>query len=301
MPTNLASHTDQRVAIFIDTQNLYHSAKANYRANVNYEELVRKAVGDRKLVRAFAYVIKSEESTEEKFFGALEEIGIETRVKDLQIFHTGAKKADWDVGIAVDMIRLTEKVDVIVLASGDGDFLEVVRFCQSRGVRVELMAFEQTTNAKIKDEVDLFTDLGGNDSDFLIGSRKKGRSSKPYSGSYTAPAPTVKPTGYIEARFGEAGTGIATPDQYSGSNLSSVNRMSGNANQRVSPSIFGRPNVRRTNAAPKDRKVRPVVGLPAAPANSVFGQKPLVNDQTKKIPSVNNAFGNKEPRRKFFR
>src|SRR5690606_5536912 len=139
----------------------------------DYEELMVRAVNGRNLIRAFAYVIKSEENTEAKFFEAIEELGIETRVKDLQIFHTGAKKADWDVGIAVDMIRLTEKVDVVVLASGDGDFLEVVRYCQSRGVRVEQMAFEKTANSKIMDEVDYFMDLGDKDSNFLISGRRK--------------------------------------------------------------------------------------------------------------------------------
>jgi len=184
MSINLAAHSEQRVAIFIDTQNLYHSAKANFRANVNYEELMRVAVLGRRLVRAFAYVIKSAESTEEKFFDALEDIGIEMRMKDLQVFHTGAKKADWDVGIAVDMIRLTEKVDVIVLASGDGDFLEVIRYCQSRGVRVEIMAFEKTTNSKIIEESDHFTDLGDKKYCFLIGGRRKTIGS---SGAVTSP------------------------------------------------------------------------------------------------------------------
>ncbi len=167
---NYAAHLDQRVAVFIDTQNLYHSAKGKYRANVNYPELIANAVANRRLVRAFAYVIKSADGDEEKFFDALEQIGIEIRVKDLQVFHTGAKKADWDVGIAVDMIRLTEKVDVIVLASGDGDFLEVMRFCQSRGVRVEVMAFEETTNAKLAEEADLFINLS--DDNFLLNRRR---------------------------------------------------------------------------------------------------------------------------------
>jgi uncharacterized LabA/DUF88 family protein len=298
MTINLAAHGDQRVAIFIDTQNLYHSAKSNFRANVNYEELIRVAVNGRKLVRAFAYVIRSEENTEGKFFEALEEIGIETRVKDLQVFHTGAKKADWDVGIAVDMIRLTEKVDVVVLASGDGDFLEVVRYCQSRGVRVEIMAFEKTTNAKISEEVDHFTDLGDKDSDFLIGNRKRrGAQSKPTK--YPPQQPVVYPNKPVSNYL------LATPNNskqggqnvYAGSNLSSINRMSGNANQNVNPTIFGRKGRKNHSANSANRKVRPVVGLPGSSASSTLGRKTLVNDQTKK-PTIDNAFGNNEPPRK---
>lgn len=165
---NFAAHIGQRVGIFIDTQNLYHSAKSLFRSRVNYEELILQAVNKRSLMRAFAYVITSEEQTEDKFIDALEEMGIEIKAKDLQIFHTGAKKADWDVGIAVDMIRMADKLDVIVLASGDGDFLEVVRYCQSKGVRVEVMAFEKTSNDALLNEVDYFVDLSGEEKRFLI-------------------------------------------------------------------------------------------------------------------------------------
>jgi uncharacterized LabA/DUF88 family protein len=266
MEINLAAHPEQRVAVFIDTQNLYHSAKSNYHANVNYEKLIQVAVNGRRLVRAFAYVIKSDESSEGKFFEALEEIGIETRMKDLQIFHTGAKKADWDVGIAVDMIRMTEKVDVVVLGSGDGDFLEVVRYCQSRGVRVEIMAFEKTTNARIMEEVDHFTDLGARDTEFLIGGYRR-KSTR----GYGKPVP---------------------PAAYSGSSLSAQNRITQNPVQKVPPAIYGRNK-------PGSRRVRPVVGLPAKPNPPLMGGQTLINDETQKRDELNNAFGN-EPKKGIF-
>ncbi|HLG25898.1 MAG TPA: NYN domain-containing protein, partial [Candidatus Gracilibacteria bacterium] len=100
-------HATQRVGVFIDTQNLYHSARSLFHANVNYRTLVETAVHGRRLIRAFAYVIKSDTSEESKFFEALQDLGIETRVKDLQIFFSGEKKADWDVGIAIDIVRLS--------------------------------------------------------------------------------------------------------------------------------------------------------------------------------------------------
>lgn len=301
MNINLAAHPEQRVAIFIDTQNLYHSAKSNYRANVNYEELMKVAVNGRRLVRAFAYVIKSDESSEEKFFDALEDIGIETRMKDLQIFHTGAKKADWDVGIAVDMIRLTEKVDVVVLASGDGDFLEVVRYCQSRGVRVEIMAFEKTTNAKIKDEVDHFTDLGDRNHNFLIGARRRVARTGSYS-SAPAAAPalqppiavsTVPPNSVRPATPAAALTVQDVSGSYGTSNLSSVNRAAQNAGRTVPPAIFGRGSVAK-------RKIRPVVGLPGKPPERNLGAKTRINDQTgNRRPHPDNAFGNDPNKRSF--
>jgi uncharacterized LabA/DUF88 family protein len=265
--TNMAAHSSQRVAVFMDTQNLYHSAKIKYGANVNYEEIISAAVCGRQLVRAFAYVIKSDESNEGKFFEALEDIGIEIRIKDLQVFHTGAKKADWDVGIAVDMIRLTEKVDVVVLASGDGDFLEVMRFCQSRGVRVEVLAFKVTSNNKLMDEADLFVDLS--DNRFLIGQRRGYSRTSSYKPRVTKPAKPVNST------------------LYSASNLPSYLREQNSKAPAVRPSIYGSKGV---------RKVKPVVGLPAkkpnansGPVSSIFGNRLNGNDY-----SVDNAFGNRQ-------
>ena len=161
-------HPSQRVGVFIDTQNLYHSARSNFKANVNYSMLVREAVAGRRLIRAFAYVIKSDSGEESKFFEALVDLGIETRIKDLQIFYSGEKKADWDVGIAMDIVRLSEKLDAIVLVSGDGDFTEVIKYVKSRGLRAEVMAFKKTASAKLTDEADTFYDLGSDPAKFLI-------------------------------------------------------------------------------------------------------------------------------------
>lgn len=161
-------HKSQRVGIFIDTQNLYHSARSNYHANVNYKALVEEAVSGRRLVRAFAYVIKSDTGEENKFFDALVDLGIETRVKDLQVFYNGEKKADWDVGIAIDIVRMCEKLDVVVLVSGDGDFTEVMKYVRSRGIRAEIMAFKKTTSMLLVNESDAFIDLGDNPAKYLI-------------------------------------------------------------------------------------------------------------------------------------
>lgn len=182
-------HTHQRVGIFIDTQNLYHSARSLFNSNVNYKNLVEAAVSGRRLVRAFAYVIKSESSDESKFFEALTELGIETRVKDLQIFYSGEKKADWDVGIAMDIVRLSEKIDSVVLVSGDGDFLEVLRYVKSRGIRAEVMAFKKTTSAKLLEETDDFTDLGGEGGKFLIPQGKAARMHAKMTAKLKSPGP----------------------------------------------------------------------------------------------------------------
>ena len=97
-------HPEQRVAVLIDAQNLYHSAKNLYGRKVNFEAVLKESVAGRRLVRAAAYVITSEAGDESSFFEALEKVGIETKTKDLQVFAGGAKKADWDVGLAIDGI-----------------------------------------------------------------------------------------------------------------------------------------------------------------------------------------------------
>lgn len=184
---DLSFQNNQRVGIFIDTQNLYHSARTNFSAHVNYSAMIEAAVHGRKLIRAFAYVIKSEAGDETTFFDALSDIGIEMRVKDLQIFHSGEKKADWDVGIAIDIVRMSEKLDAVVLVSGDGDFLEVLRYVKSRGIRAEVMAFRKTTSAKLLEEVDTFYDLGADPGKFLIPIGGRSVSARPMNNSRPIP------------------------------------------------------------------------------------------------------------------
>ena len=96
---------DQRVGVFVDVQNMYYSAKNLYNAKVNFAAILKAVVGKRRLVRATTYVIRADIEEQDKFFNALKEMGFEVRSKDLQIFFGGAKKGDWDVGIAMDMIE----------------------------------------------------------------------------------------------------------------------------------------------------------------------------------------------------
>lgn len=155
------TYKDQRIGIFIDIQNLYHSAKNLYRARVNFRELVKTLIDNRKLIRAVAYVVKSETALGEKsFFEALSQVGLELRVKDLQIYPGGAKKADWDVGLAIDAVRMANSLDVIILVTGDGDFLPLLEYLKwGLGKQVEVAAFSKTTSAHLKEAADYFTAL----------------------------------------------------------------------------------------------------------------------------------------------
>ena len=159
----MIKHEEQRVGVFVDVSNMYHSAKNLYSKKVNFKEILKEAVAGRKLIRATAYVIKTESEEEFHFFEALSQQGFEVRMKDLQIFAGGIKKADWDVGIAVDAIKLGDKLDVIVLVSGDGDYLPLMSYLQNtKGCLVEVMAFRQTASSKLIEESDDFTNLSDN-------------------------------------------------------------------------------------------------------------------------------------------
>lgn len=155
----VGKHSGQRIAILIDVQNLYHSARNLYRSKVNFSEILKNAVSGRNLVRAFAYVIKTKTGEERAFFDALTKLGIETRVKDLQEFYGGQKKGDWDVGLVVDAIRIAPSLDVLVLVSGDGDFFPLVEYLQNQGKRIEVMAFGKSTSSSLREKADEFIDL----------------------------------------------------------------------------------------------------------------------------------------------
>ena len=164
----MIKHKEQRVGVLVDVSNMYHSAKNLYKRRVNFKEILKTAVAGRKLIRATAYVVKTETEEELPFFEALSQQGFEVNMKDLQIFAGGNKKADWDVGISVDAIKLGSKLDVIVLVTGDGDYLPLMEYLQNtKGCLVEIMGFKQTTSSRLIEESDDFVNLS-EDKKFLL-------------------------------------------------------------------------------------------------------------------------------------
>lgn len=178
-------HKAQRVGVFIDTQNLYHSAKNLFRSRVNFGAVLKEAVAGRILVHAAAYVVTTESGDEKAFFEALNKLGIETKTKDLQVFYGGAKKADWDVGMAIDAVKFAPKLDAIVLATGDGDFVPLVEYLKSQGVQVEVISFGKSSSGRLREACDDFIDMGDAPKNFLLAS---GRSASPYLPAFIAGA-----------------------------------------------------------------------------------------------------------------
>ncbi|MFA4871685.1 MAG: NYN domain-containing protein [Patescibacteria group bacterium] len=162
-------YKNQRVGVFVDVSNMYHSAKNLYGARINFKEILKAVTDGRQLIRAIAYVIKSHSAEEEHFFDALIKSGFELKSKDLQIFMDGTKKADWDVGLAVDAITLADRLDSIILLSGDGDYVPLIEYLRvNKGCMVEVAAFGKTTSTKLIEAADDFLDLSSDKGKFLI-------------------------------------------------------------------------------------------------------------------------------------
>lgn len=163
----ISKKVHQRVGVFADVQNLYYSAKHLYNRKVDFKAVLKDVIAGRKLIRAIAYVIRADAKDEHTFYEALEEIGFEVKAKDLQVFYGGAKKGDWDVGIAMDVMRLALKLDVVILISGDGDFTDLLIHAKSLGCRVEVVSFGKSTSHRLIDVADYFVDLDEN-KDYLL-------------------------------------------------------------------------------------------------------------------------------------
>lgn len=189
---------NQRVAVLVDVQNLYYSARNLYGAHVSYKTLLSLTVRERILTRAIAYVIRTPQRLEDPFFEAINTSGFEIKEKDLQVFSDGATKGDWDLGIAMDAIRLGQKVDSIILCSGDGDYVPVINYLQQAlGCLVEVAAFKRTSNKELTEIADDFIDLDEYKDKVLFRERKSPRLQARRQGQVIRPslpkAPVTQP------------------------------------------------------------------------------------------------------------
>ena len=163
----------EKLAVFVDGANLYHSIKSYYKGILDYGVLLGAAVSDRKLLRATFYIVEKQEADEtpgaRSFVYNLNKFGYKVRSKPLVVHETlspeGGRtvvhKGDWDMGIVVDMMRLADHADAYVLVSGDGDYVEAIEYLQSeKGLRVEVISAAQCTSQALLNVCDTHTDLG---------------------------------------------------------------------------------------------------------------------------------------------
>ncbi len=185
-------HEDQRVGVFIDTQNMYYSARNLFKRKVNFKNILEDAIAGRKLIRARAYVIRTQSDDARPFFEALQKAGIETREKDLLEYDSGHKKGDWDVGLTIDVVQALDMLDVVIIVSGDGDYIPLAEYIRSRGRMVEVMAFRATTSSTLIEHVDDYVDLSENKRRYLIGPAAKTRTKTASPKKKTSKTKTVK-------------------------------------------------------------------------------------------------------------
>lgn len=149
----------QNVGVFVDVSNLFYSAKSAG-VEVNYCRLLDYSTRGRDLIRACAYTgIDPDNNSQKKFIDFLSANGYKVICKDIHKYDTGRIKANLDIEIAVDMMLLSQNLDVAVLVSGDGDFARLVRAIQDKGVRFELVSFGISTSNELINLVDHFTEI----------------------------------------------------------------------------------------------------------------------------------------------
>ncbi len=139
-----------RVAVFVDVQNVYYTVKQIYGCHFDYRAFWNQVTAGREVVRAFAYAIDRKDQKQIQFQQILESIGFEVKLKPFIQRSDGSAKGDWDVGITLDMVELANEVDVAVLVSGDGDFdLAVKKLRDAHGVEVEVYGVRKLTAASL--------------------------------------------------------------------------------------------------------------------------------------------------------
>jgi uncharacterized LabA/DUF88 family protein/DNA-binding FrmR family transcriptional regulator len=136
--------SETRVGIFVDVQNIFYASK-QFNARLDFEKLLTVSVNGRRLIRATAYVVQSPEVDQSSFISMLQQKSYEVRRKDLRQRSDGSAKGDWDMGMAIDIMRLVDSLDVVVLVSGDGDFVPLVDLVKTLGPRVEVISFTHNT------------------------------------------------------------------------------------------------------------------------------------------------------------
>ena len=136
--------TELRDGIFVDVQNIFYAAKS-FNARLDFEKLLELSVGKRRLIRAIAYVVQSPDVDQSNFISMLQQKSYEVKRKDLRQRSDGSAKGDWDMGMAIDIMRFVDKLDVVVLVSGDGDFVPLVELVKTLGPRVEVISFTYNT------------------------------------------------------------------------------------------------------------------------------------------------------------
>jgi len=160
----------QKVAVFVDVQNIYYTTKEFYNCHFDYNAFWAKATSNRKVVKAIAYAIDKGDEKQKQFQNILRGIGFKIKLKPFIQRSDGSAKGDWDVGITLDIMEYAKQSDVVVLVSGDGDFdLLVNKIKNDFDVSVEVYGVPQLTADSLISTASVFIPIGN---DLLLKTKK---------------------------------------------------------------------------------------------------------------------------------
>jgi uncharacterized LabA/DUF88 family protein len=157
----------KRVSVFVDVQNIYYTTKQIYNAHFDYNVFWSKVTSNRQVVKAISYAVERNDIRQKQFQNILKGIGFEVKLKPYLQRSDGTAKADWDVGITLDIMEFAADTDIVVLASGDGDFDLLVNKIRSKyGVQVEVYGVRKVTSTSLITAASAYVPIEG---DLLIG------------------------------------------------------------------------------------------------------------------------------------
>ncbi|MFT2090662.1 NYN domain-containing protein [Paraglaciecola sp. 2405UD69-4] len=147
----------QRIAIFVDVQNIYYTTRQAYGRQFNYRRFWQHINHQGDITLANAYAIDKGDQQQQKFQSALKHIGFDVKLKPYIQRSDGSAKGDWDVGITIDLLEAAETVDTIILLSGDGDFdLLLKKVNEKYGCKTEVYGVAELTANSLVNACQIF-------------------------------------------------------------------------------------------------------------------------------------------------
>jgi uncharacterized LabA/DUF88 family protein len=151
-----------RIAVFVDVQNIYYTVKQQHHCHFDYGAFLREVTAGRKLVQAIAYAVDKGDSKQVQFQQILTRLGFEVKLTPYIQRADGSTKGDWDVGITLDMLEYADRVDVAVLASGDGDYaLALDKLIKDFAISVEVYGVPELTASRLIESSTRFVSIQG--------------------------------------------------------------------------------------------------------------------------------------------
>ena len=162
MDTSVAA---QRVGILVDVQYLYHTARSQRQGRVMYDTMYTGLAAGRPVIRAIAYAIQRPDVDQTGFFDALNRFGFDVRVRESKMRQSETDnrmvptRTSWEVGITLDAVTLAERVDAVILVTGDGSYTQLVNYLKQAGCHVEVAAFEHSIASELRKSADRFISI----------------------------------------------------------------------------------------------------------------------------------------------